>query len=362
MNLNQQPTGNDQARNAQSSDPTPRPVSITASEAARLLAARRSELRQQNAPTAPEPVAGRAPAPDTETFEAEAVEDSAAEDFDETAELAPDGDEQSTDDEGTYGDDAVLDLDGEEVSLKEIKEWREGQLRQADYQRKTQVLAQKAEAIGQLEERLNSFSHAINRDFQMRMEQAARAMRPFAEIDWAKLAGENPAQYNQKRVQFSQAQAAAMEQQQRWQAFVQEYQQLSQQALQMKAQAALPELKTRIKGWNDALYAERMSFVNDTYAADKATVSKVTDPWFWEMVNDAYLYRKGKSLPTEGKVKRAMPRPLQKGTGTRVAPQAQAAQQLKALPPTAPQSQREALGIKLLQERRQKARALPTRR
>lgn len=365
MNQTQQPTGNDQARNAQSSGLSQLSnAGITPSDATRLLAARRSELRQQNAPTGPEADAGSAP-DEIESIEADEVEtealagDEPADELtDETEGLAPDEGNEQPEDEAAVSDDAVLLLDGDEITIGEIKQWREGAMRQADYQRKTQVLSQKAEAITQLEERLNGFSHAINRDFQSRMEAAARALKPFSEIDWAKLAETNPAQYNAQKVKFEQARAAAMGVQQQWNGFLQEYEQIAQQTLQMRAKAALPEIKQRIKGWDDAMYAERLSFVKDTYGAEPAVLTKVVDPWFWELANDAHKYRQGKALPEQmGKkaVLKPIPKALQKGATRAVGRQqtvSGAQKQLQSLPPNASQSQREALAVKLLQARR----------
>lgn len=369
MNPNQQPTGNDQARNAQSSGLSQLSnVGITPSEAARLLAARRSELRQQQAPTGPEADAGSAPdeiePPDGDEIETEALAgDGLADDDADAAEgLAPEEGNEQPEDDGAVSDDAVLVLDGDEITIGEIKQWREGAMRQADYQRKTQVLAQKAEAISQLEERLNGFSHAINRDFQSRMEAAAKALKPFSEIDWAKLAETNPQQYNAQKVRFEQARAAAMAVQQQWNNFLKEYEELAQQSLQLRAKAALPEIKARIKGWDDAMYAERLSFVQSTYGAEPSVLTKVVDPWFWEMANDAYKYRQGQALPEKLKsgkqVVKPIPKALQKGAArTMGKPQTVSSvqKQLQSLPLNASQSQREALAVKLLQARRGQA-------
>lgn len=354
MTTNQQPTGNDQARNVQSSGPQ-QPASISLSEAARLLAERRSALRQQPAPTPQTGDEGSAP-PETDEVEGEAQVEDQPEGEVAEAELQPDGEEQAAE-EATYGDDAVLDLDGEEVSLGEIKKWREGAMRQEDYQRKTQVLSQKMQAVTAVEERLNAFSHAINRDFQMRMEAVQRGMQQFREIDWVKLAA-NPAEYNQKKVMFEQARAAEAALKQQWTSFLQEYERVSQETLEQRARAAIPELRSRIKGWDDAVYTERYNFAKDTYGADPAVLAKVVDPWFWEMANDAYLYRAGKKLAQQ-KVKRALPRPLKAGSTSARPAQGTEVKRLEKTLQTMPQTtnlrQREDAALKLMQARRQKS-------
>lgn len=61
-------------------------------------------------------------------------------------------DEDEVDDEsqetGTDAEESeeVLDLDGEEVTLEQIKEWKQGYLRQSDYSKKTEAIAEKVKA------------------------------------------------------------------------------------------------------------------------------------------------------------------------------------------------------------------------
>ena len=52
------------------------------------------------------------------------------------------------------------------------------------------------------------------------------------------------------------------------------------EALRLRAQAALPEIKSRIKGWNDAMYAERSDFLVERYGFDRGMVNRITDPQF----------------------------------------------------------------------------------
>lgn len=51
----------------------------------------------------------------------------------------------------------VIDIGGEKVPLSKIQEWRSGYLRQDDYTRKTQTLAQQRKEIEQLEQQLKPF-------------------------------------------------------------------------------------------------------------------------------------------------------------------------------------------------------------
>jgi hypothetical protein len=294
-----------QARNAQ---PAGAPAeTMTASQAASILAKRRSELRQQEPPTEIPGIA-EDPAEDAALSQPEGELEDGAGPQDESADPAeseqPD-EGQAQDEDSTPGDDAILELDGEEHTLAEVKEWQKGHMRQDDYQRKTAALAQQHQAVTVMETQLNQYAHAANRWLQVQMQQAATDLRGFESVDWARLAGENPQQYTAQKARFDAAKERFQSHQQQWQGFLSEYEQLSQRQLQARAHAALPELRQRIKGWNDALYNDLASFAVEKYGADRGVLNKVTDPWFWQVLHDAKTLKSGQSLPkVKAKVKR----------------------------------------------------------
>lgn len=98
---------------------------------------------------------------ESEEMEAEAPESELLEGEEAETELSEEVAEAETDDlEESY-----LDLDGREISLKQIKEWEQGYLRQSDYTRKTQALAEdrkEVETIKQsLQERQKKLDEAL---------------------------------------------------------------------------------------------------------------------------------------------------------------------------------------------------------
>lgn len=293
----------DQARPGQSSAPLP--VQASPSEAARILAERRTALRneaatqaQQIPPQDPaEEVIDDQPLPESLDADGQPVT--------EGTEAEPDLDSSEQPDETDEGAVEVIDLDGEEIPLSQIKDWREGAMRQEDYTRKTQVLTQQTKAISELEQRVNSYAHAMNQQFQQNTQELSAGLQRFQSVDWVKLAQADPAKYTAAKAAFDAQQGEFQRKQSQWQQWVQQHDELAQESLRLRAQAALPEIKSRVKGWNDAMYAERSEFLVEKYGFDRGTVNRITDPQFWEMANDAFTYRKGASTPTiKAKVKR----------------------------------------------------------
>lgn len=78
--------------------------------------------------------------------EVEEVVDEVTEQDDSENEITDETDELEESDEYDE-DETYLDLDGEEIPLSQIKEWKSGNMRQADYTRKTTELAEQRKAL-----------------------------------------------------------------------------------------------------------------------------------------------------------------------------------------------------------------------
>lgn len=304
--------------------PLPADESASISEAARLLASRRSARQQAQAPTEQQQV-NEEPSDQGEEVELEgdlAVEDTEleaeGEGSSEDEAQALEGDEEGEQEE-------YFLLDGEEIPLKDIKAWREGSMRTEDYQRKTQAVAEQSKALGRLEQELTQFSHGISRFMASQLGPVKHQLEAFKRTDWAELA-KTPEKFQAEQAKFQAAKTKYAQLQQTLRGFMGEYAKISERALNLRAEAALPEIRQRIKGWNDAMYAERSQFLVEKYRANPDTVSKITDPWFWELVSDAFNFRKGQELPGKArKIVRANPRVLS-GRGASPAPRVPGAQ------------------------------------
>lgn len=194
-----------------------------------------------------------------------------------------------------------IELDGEEVPLAQIREWKSGGMLQADYTRKTQVLAEQSKSVRQMEEALTQAHFIRMREIDETDKALERRIAQFSDVDMFSLAQENPAraaaireQRDALREQRSQLQASR-------ERYAAEWQQLTDYNLRQRAQAALPELKLRIRDWSDAKYAELTKHVIER-GAEPEIVGKIVEPWFWELVADAMLHRKGRALSLKSAV------------------------------------------------------------
>jgi hypothetical protein len=188
----------DQALPGQSS--APQPAQMSPSDAARVLAERRTALREAAA-QAQQPAQDPAEEATSEQPNGDSP-DADGQRGAEGTEAVDDLDSSEQPEDQAEGAVEVLDLDGEEVPLSQIKEWRDGAMRQEDYTRKTQVLTQQSKAISELESRINSYAHAMNKQFQAQQQELAAGLQRFQSVDWVKLAQSDPAKYTAAKAAF----------------------------------------------------------------------------------------------------------------------------------------------------------------
>lgn len=120
---------------------------------------------------------------DIETLDADEVEELEEE---ESAEL-----DHEDDDEGSY-----FDIDGEEITLSQIKEWKDSGLRQSDYTRKTQDLADQRKSYEAKAERAD----ALIQNLGDRIDELDAIIKgEEAEINWDELAEDDPSEYLRKQ-------------------------------------------------------------------------------------------------------------------------------------------------------------------
>ena len=123
------------------------------------IAAARGNSEPESAPTEPlEAVDVSAETPVEESDEVVGELEAEAEDETEVvADAETDTDESAESDTETEDDseDLYVEYNGREINLKDIEEWEQGSLRQADYTRKTQELADNRKAFESEVEQLN---------------------------------------------------------------------------------------------------------------------------------------------------------------------------------------------------------------
>ena len=89
-------------------------------------------------------------------------------------------------------EESYFDIDGEEITLSQIREWKEGNLRQSDYTRKTTEVADQRKALDakslQQDAAIKSLSDKVTALDSLIAEEEAN-------INWDELAEDDPAEY-----------------------------------------------------------------------------------------------------------------------------------------------------------------------
>jgi len=188
--------------------------------------------------------------PDSEIVEDEEQSSfTGIEDADDTAEVAADdddGEEYEAAESDEDGDEAfVIEVNGEQITLDEVEK---SYFRQQDYTKKTQELAAQRKAMEQ-----EAASIAAERQHLKQMLDALSNQRAQEEnIDWVKLAEEDPLEYTRQRAIYdataAQRQAVEAERQRIAQLEQQQYQQQMVQYAQEQAERikeVIPEFASK---------------------------------------------------------------------------------------------------------------------
>ena len=174
-----------------------------------------------------------------------------AKDIDDEPEESEEVEQDPTDETDEESDDdpdiitsGVIEVDGEKISVDEIKL---GYMRQADYTKKTQAVAEQRKAADEQTANYESTLAAL-------LTAAGADLSRFDNVNWEQAAVENPDQYKQAKALYEQTKqthdfirAQAQEQQQR-------SQQQHQAAMEDNARESLTVLKSTIPNWNNDLY------------------------------------------------------------------------------------------------------------
>lgn len=225
---------------------------------------------------------------EADTEASDEAEDGQAEDEEEEADTE---DDDAADDDGEQQQ--LIEIDGEKLPLEEVKL---GYLRQADYTRKTQAVAEQRKAAE--DERqyfassLNSILTAVGADIQR-----------FENVDWERAAAENPDQYRQAKAAYEQSMQLFNGVRQQTEDFVQRTKQAQEQALKAQAKESVAILKTAIPGWNNELYAQIGEYAQKELGFGADEFNNIADHRAIQSIWKAMQYDRGRKVTTEKKLK-----------------------------------------------------------
>lgn len=178
--------------------------------AAKALAERRQQSNLQEEPAAAaeeeELEASQEEEEVTELEEGEALEEEEVIESEESDEEVAEEEEVEEEGEELY----VVTYDGEdhEVTLEKL---RDGYLRQSDYTKKTQAVAEQRKAVEAQTVELTEAYTNLTKKAALVDALLERDLAPFKDVDWASLRAEDPVAYADKRIAFDEAQQARRE-------------------------------------------------------------------------------------------------------------------------------------------------------
>lgn len=273
------------------------------------------QTETDSAPSAEERLAALYTAPEEDTAdteadsqpeegEAEVVEDEVEADTDDSEE-AEDGQTEDEEDEADTeeGDDETddasddepkaIEIDGEKIDIEEVKL---GYLRQSDYTRKTQAVAEQRKAA---EEERQYYASTLNTI----LSTVGADLERFNGVDWERAAVENPEQYTQAKAAYEHSLGLMNGVKAQTEDFVHRAQQAQQAALKAQAKESVARLKTTIPGWSNDLYAQVGEFAQKELGFNPEEFNNIADHRAIISIYEAMQYRKGKSVATEKTIK-----------------------------------------------------------
>lgn len=186
-------------------------------------------------------------------------------------------------------------IDGKEVqaTAKEIAEWRKGNLREADYTRKTMALAEQRKAIQAEYQQAEALKRQYAEQLQQSLPyQAAKLQEMQAELD--RLAQDDPAAWVAKRQQFDAEVSKFQRTQSDYQRIQAEQQQQYQAGYQQHLAAEAARLTEKIPEWTDSKRAAaekaKLAEYLKTVGYDDQAIAQASDHKAIVMARKAMLY------------------------------------------------------------------------
>lgn len=220
-----------------------------------------------------------------ETEETEEVENDETEETEESDEESEDAVEHITE--------GLIEIDGESVDVDEVKL---GYMRQADYTKKTQAVAEQRKAAETLTQNYESTLNAL-------LTAAGADLSRFDGVDWEQAAVENPDQYKQAKAVYEQTKQTHDFIQAQSQSHKQQMEKQIEQESKAKAQESLSVLKSTIPNWSNELYSSIGEYATEL-GVDREEFNKVTDHRLITALYKAQQYDQAKAKTTK-KVKSA---------------------------------------------------------
>lgn len=189
------------------------------------------------------------------------------------------------------------DDEGEEVEFegkayKVPKGIKEALLRQSDYTKKTQEVAEQRKSVEERAQALDQQQRVMAQTFDKAVEfrEAQKRLTQYEQIDWYTLAQNDPAQATQLNIAYQQLQREAQTKYGEWKQAEQQTQQLTEQNRQQMLVKAEAELKTRLPNFGPQV-AEKIAKAGKEYGITDQELNSLIDPRYVHVLHDAMKWR-----------------------------------------------------------------------
>lgn len=194
--------------------------------------------------------------------------------------------------ESSEPDDDLVDAEYEGKAYKVPKELKEALLRQADYTRKTQEVAEVKKAVEQRAQLVQAQEAAISQNFEKAAElkQLQAQLSQFDQVDWQALSDSDPVQAQKLLIARQQLERSLGAKAQEFQQAQAQYQQLTAMQRQQLLQEQSVAVKERLPDFSPKV-AERIREAVKGYGYSDEELSNVTDARLVHVLHDAMKWR-----------------------------------------------------------------------
>ena len=173
------------------------------------------------------------------------------------------------------------------------KKIKEALLRQSDYTKKTQEVAEQRKAVEERAEWLSQQERLMAAGFEKAVElkEIDARLAQYEQLDWQALVDQDPAQATKLNISFQQLQRQRATKVGELQQHQAENQRLTQETRQKMLAQGAEQVKKAIPSWNAEL-AKAISDNTKSYGFTDKELDQLTDPRFVVALHDAHQWRK----------------------------------------------------------------------
>jgi len=213
-----------------------------------------------------------------------------------------------------------------EQSLVEIlgekraaKEWKDGFLRQDDYTRKAQALAQQRSFLEQEMAIVTDSRKKYAAGLGLLTEEAERNLKQFEGVDWAYMASVNPEDYIKYRSQHDAARDRIAQLQKKSEDFFNSITEHDKVLVEKKAVDCVNKLKSVFSNWNKDAYYGLIEY-GTSIGMNQDELLNNTDPGVFIMLHKARQFDKTKEIKNKITNQKQTTGKVLSGKGTRITP------------------------------------------